>query len=151
MIRQVESLGRNPRLESLGFFGRHSYWIRCGSCLSGGAVEGADSGNNSEGHGHRESSSRGEQGEGEDGSGGERGAAEAEDEAAGPQGSEEESEDSDESDSSDDEPAKPEPMPFAVALTLLQDHPAAKTAFLLPRCGVMRCNAVQRDKRYGAV
>ena len=31
----MESLGRNDELESLGYYGKQCYWIRCVDCVEG--------------------------------------------------------------------------------------------------------------------
>eukprot|EP00903_Cladosiphon_okamuranus_P009406 g8970.t1 len=163
---EVEALGRNPQLEALGYFGRQSYWIRCGPCVKNPHRTATDASSPSpQGEGgsdNKGQGGKGEQGDAESGgdndddvSGAERrgqGAAESRD----PDHSESESESESESDSEPEREPKPEPMPFAVALTLLQDHPAAKAAFLQPRSenpstGASSPSGKKRQRKAGSV
>lgn len=134
----MEALGRNPQLETLGYFGKQAYWIRCGSCVDReqrGATArsptlqmGAGSENERQGVQEGDTEAGGRDRDDVNMSGGrrrEQGAAEPEEL--------DQSESESESDSEPERERKPEPMPFAVALTLLQEHPAAKVAFLQPR------------------
>lgn len=135
----MEALGRNPQLEALGYFGKRSYWIRCGSCVTKGQRGTGtgpgpqeEPGSYNEGQGREEGDAEG----GRDGDDDMSGAGPREQGAVQPGGRESdqsESESESESDSEPEREPKPQPMPFAVALTLLQDHPAAKAAFLQPR------------------
>ena len=133
----MEALGRNPQLEALGYFGKQSYWIRCGSCVTKEQGSTAPTLSPQKEAG-TDNEVRGEHGENAEGEGeGDRddsmsGAGRREQGAARSRESDQ-SESESESDSEPEREPKPEPMPFAVALTLLQDHPAAKAAFLQPR------------------
>lgn len=162
MFLQVEPLGRNPEMESLGYLGEQAYWIRCRSCANGErpagysaaiaaiaaaaataaattGVEGGVGSNNLENGVAGGTGAGGERGKAAVGLGGgetaQLDAAQldaAQLDAAQPEESAEGS-DSSESDSEPERERKPEPMPFGEALTLLREHPGAKAAFLEPR------------------
>lgn len=144
-LLQVESVGRNRHLEALGYIGKQSHWIRCESCLANGgrprlaplrtdtgSADGlANEPQGAEANGDSAPWEKGQRGdkssEGVDGDVGADGAAQ-------PGGEEGEGSSESESDSDPEPEPKPKPMPFHVALTLLRGHPAAKAAFLEPRC-----------------
>lgn len=137
---EVEPLGRDSQLEALGYFDKHLYWIHCGACVEGGYQFSLDEVDAEDDQGRPEQSRRSKGGDG-----GEtemirdRASSQGEemDEARGGQKKQKrvemdyDDEEDDEDDSEEEE--EEEPMSFAVALTLLQDHPAAEAAFLKPR------------------
>ncbi|CAM9304436.1 unnamed protein product, partial [Hapterophycus canaliculatus] len=165
---QVESVGRSRQLESLGYIGKQSHWIRCELCLANGGRPhlalrtgtGSADGLANERRGSDNPEVDGDMSAWEkerrrDGSSaGVDGGGDA-DAAAGPSGGEDEGSSESESDSEPEPEPKPQPMPFAVAMTLLQDHPAAKLAFLEPRCApaarATPGNGAKRPRKAGAV
>ena len=136
----MEPVGRNGQLEALGYFDKQFYWIRCDACVEGGCQFQVDEAEAEGDQGRSEQSGRSEGGDdGETEMRRDRASSRGEDmdEARGGQKKQKrvemdyDDEEDDEEDSEEEE--EEEPMSFAVALTLLQDHPAAEAAFLKPR------------------